>query len=133
MKHVHGLMLALFLASPLATAQDLGALKGLAGESPGSSLLPGSAGNAAGILEFCIKNKYLSADAATTMKDKLLAKTGIPEPGNADDDGYGDGAKGLLTSPDGKTIDLSTGGDRLKEKMTEKACDSVLDHAGSLL
>lgn len=135
MKYTHTLTLALamLLAAPMAAGQDLGSLKGLAGGSSATSMVSGSVGNAAGILEFCIKNNYLNADAATAMKDKLLAKSGLNAPGNDDEGDYDQGAMGILSSPDGKSIDLAATGDRLKEKATKAACDRVLAHADSLL
>lgn len=136
MKHIHGVMLAvlsLLTCIAVAAAQDLGSLKGLSDSPSGSSLVSGSAGNAAGIIEFCIKNNYLNADAATEMKDRLLAKTGLAAAGNDDGDEYEQGARGLLSSPDGKTIDLAGRTDRLKKKIAQKACESVLNHADSLL
>lgn len=56
-------------------------------------------GSAAGVLEYCIKNKYQS------------------------------GLGGMLGGSDGKSFDLSKVSDPIKTK----ACDYVLDQAGSLL
>ncbi len=56
---------------------------------------------------------------------------------DADKADYADGAKGLVKTGDGKSIDLgSLGGGQLgglKDSLTKKACASVLDHAKSLL
>ncbi|MGH8121749.1 MAG: DUF2501 domain-containing protein [Rudaea sp.] len=117
-----------------ASAQA-GGLGDLAGGGSMGSLASGSAGNAAGVIEFCVKNNYLGGDAASSMKDKLLGKAGAGK----DDPGYADGAKGILTSKDGKSTDLnSLGGGMgsmggMKAKATKKACGAVLDHAKSLL
>ena len=43
-----------------------------------------------------------------------------------------DGAKGLLKTGDGKSVDLGQIGS-IKESATKKACKSVLDHAKSFL
>lgn len=117
----------------IASAQDLGALKGMAGGSGDlSSVASGSAGNAAGVIEFCIKNNYLSGDAAGSMKDKLMGKIGGSDESEQDKAGYTDGAAGLLTTGDGQKIDLAKMGG-LKKSITKTACASVLDHAKSML
>jgi hypothetical protein len=117
----------------VAGAQDLGALKGMAGGSGDlSSVASGSAGNAAGVIEFCLRNNYLGGDAASSMKDKLMGKVGGSNGSEQDKAGYTDGAAGLLTTGDGQKIDLAKMGG-LKESITKKACESVLEHAGSLL
>lgn len=122
------------------SSQDLGALKGAAGGMDVSSLASGSAGNAAGVIEYCMKNNFLGGDASG-VKDKLMGKLGGEEKAKQDP-GYLDGAKGMLTGGDGKSTDLSSlggGGGAggalgdMKGKVTEKACAAVLDHAKSLL
>lgn len=123
-------MAAALAATGVASAQNLGALKDMAGGGDLSSMMSGSAGNAAGVIEYCVKNNYLGGDASE-MKDKLISKLGGEEKAK-EDPGYLDGAKGLLTGGDGNKTDLAdTGG--LKKKLTEKVCKSVLEHAGSLL
>ena len=119
-------------------------LVALAGDPPAgggldpSSLASGSAGNAAGIIEFCVKNNYLGGDAASSIKNALVGKLGGEEQAKADP-GYTDGAKGILTGSDGTSTnlgDLAGGAGGLgdmKGKLTEKACGAVLDHAKSLL
>ena len=124
-----------------AWSQDLGALKSAAGGMDVSSLASGSAGNAAGIIEYCMKNNFLGGDASS-VKDQLVGKLGGEEKAK-EDPGYLDGAKGMLTGGDGKSTDLASlggGGGAagnalgdMKGKMTEKACSAVLDHAKSLL
>jgi hypothetical protein len=125
----------------IAWSQDLGALKGAAGGMDVSSLASGSAGNAAGVIEYCMKNNFLGGDASS-VKDQLVGKLGGEEKAKQDP-GYLDGAKGMLTGGDGKSTDLASlggggggAGDALgdmKGKVTEKACSAVLDHAKSLL
>ena len=116
-----------------AFAQDLGALKGMAGGGMDlSSVASGSAGNAAGIIEFCVKNNYLGGDAASSVKDKLMGKLGGANESEADKADYASGAAGMLKTGDGKSIDLAQMGG-LKKSLTEKACSSVLDHAKSML
>lgn len=116
-----------------ASAQDLGALKGMAGGGDMSSMASGSAGNAAGIIEFCMKNNYLSGDAASSMKDKLMGKMGGGTDESAQDKSdYTSGAAGMLKTGDGKSVDLAQMGG-LKKSVTKKACSSVLEHSKSLL
>jgi len=109
-----------------------GILQGLGNSLPLSSLTPASAGNAAGVLEFCMKNNYLAGGDAQALKDKLMGKIGGGSTQKAkSDSGYLAGLQGLLNGNDGKSVDLSGGG--LKEELTRKACDQVLKHAKSFL
>ena len=123
------LALVLMTGFGVAGAQDLGALKGLAGGLDASSLASGTAGNAAGIVEYCMKNNFLGGDAGG-IKDQLMGK--VNGGSDADKADYADGAKGLLKTGDGKSVNLGEIG-QLKESATKKACASVLDHAKSLL
>lgn len=106
-----------------------GALGGLGGALSGQSMSAGSTGNVAGILEFCIRNNYLSGNAASGVKDALMGK--LPGGSAKSDSGYGDGAKGILNSAGGNKLDLGGGG--LKAELTRKVCDQVLSQAKSLL
>ncbi|MEP9319657.1 DUF2501 domain-containing protein [Pseudomonas sp. LABIM340] len=113
----------------LAQAASLG---DVAGQLGGLGSLPSassSSSNVAGLLEYCAKNNYLNADAATQVKDKLLGK--LPGNTTTSDSGYKDGAKGILTGSDGKSLDLSGSG--IKEKVTKQVCDKVLSQGKSLL
>jgi len=83
-------------------------------------------GNAAGVLQYCIKNNYLGGGDATAVKDKLLSKiTGQKQ----QQTGFANGAKGLLKGGDGKTLNFKL----LTSNIKEKACDYVLKNATSLL
>ncbi|HYP82091.1 DUF2501 domain-containing protein [Variovorax sp.] len=149
---------AAFLAALLSTglagaqAQSLDSLKGaassaLGGSSGGSStgglagmagmggagmggMSAGTMGNAAGVLEYCFKNNYLSGDSVSAVKDGLMGKMGGTSAAQSDS-GYMDGAKGLLKGGDGKTMDLSGSG--LQKQVTQQACDFVLKQGKSLL
>ena len=132
--------LASLAFAPIASAQDLGALKDAAGGMDVSSLASGSAGNAAGVIEFCMKNNFLGGDASG-VKDQLVGKLGGEEKAKADP-GYQEGIKGMLAGGDGKATDLTslggggaTGGalGDMKGKLTKQACSAVLDNAKSLL
>jgi hypothetical protein len=125
-------------APALAHAFDLkgavGGLSDLAGGSGGSAgaLQSGSLGNAAGILEYCLKNKYLSGGNASSLKDQLMGKLGSTTGQPAQkDSGYLSGAKGLLQTGSGSTVDLSGGG--LKAAATQQACDAIMKQAQSFL
>ena len=105
-----------------------GGLPDLGGALSGKSILSGSTGNVAGVLQFCIKNNYLDGNAASSVKDSVLGKLkGKP----SSDKGYNEGEKGILNSSDGKKLDLSGGG--LKAKVTKQVCDQILAQGKSLL
>ena len=120
-------------SSPSASTSALGALGGADGL--GSALgLPSiggdTAGNAAGVLQYCIQNKYLGGSDASSVKDKLLDKVGIgTQQAQQQDTGYQQGLAGLLSGSDGSSFDLS----KLKSDLKDKACGYVLDNASSLL
>lgn len=135
-----GIAFTLTLASGGVSA---GQLDKLMGGSSASSLTSGSMGNAAGILQYCVTNNYLGGESgASGVKDQLLGKLGGGSSAAAptQDKGYLDGAKGLLKSKDGKTVDLggAAGSDSspmgdMKAKVTKKACDVVLKQGKSML
>ena len=110
-----------------ASSQDLGA----AGGMNLGSLASGSAGNAAGILQFCISNNYLTGSAAGSMKDRLIGKLGGADAAQQDT-GFAAGAQGNLIGSDGKSLDITKMGS-LESNLTQQACSAVLDHASSLL
>src|SRR5690242_7714421 len=100
---------AAFAFATSAQSQDLGKLKDAAGGMGGmdvSSLASGSAGNAAGVIEYCMKNNFLGGDASG-VKDQLMGKLGGEEKAKADP-GYEEGVKGMLAGSDGKATDLSS-------------------------
>lgn len=111
-----------------ASSQDLGALQN--GTNLGS-LASGSAGNAAGILQFCIGNNYLTGNAASSMKDRLVSKIGGADAAQQDT-GYTSGTQGNLIGRDGKSLDITKMGS-LESNLTQQACSAVLEHASSLL
>ncbi|SKB39342.1 DUF2501 domain-containing protein [Luteibacter sp. 22Crub2.1] len=156
---IAGIVLAATLASGSAAAAQLDSLKGMMGGS--GSLTSGSASNAAGILQYCMTNNYLGGDSgASGVKDKLLGSlSGDHQAADNDagssstrsmlgkftggsnkktdtaptqDKGYLDGARGILTSGDGKSLNLggasgaSSGNGDLKAQLTRKVCDAVL-------
>jgi hypothetical protein len=137
---VTGILIALLLPVSAAHAQLGDVLKGggsssgmsgLSSMLPGQSVTSGSTGNVAGVLQFCVKNNYLSgssASSASSVKDSLMSKLGGS---STSDSGYSDGSKGILNSGTGSKIDLSGGG--LKEQATKQICDKILAQGKSLL
>ncbi|CAM5221412.1 hypothetical protein CDEF62S_02790 [Castellaniella defragrans] len=73
------------------SASGLGDLGGSAGSGLGNlggaagigsalglpSISSGTADNAAGVLQYCIQNKYLGGSDAASVKDQLLSKAGM--------------------------------------------------------
>ena len=146
--HARSTLVALALLAAGASAQAnnlLDQLKEKAGEAAGANSQGGSGGasslgnlgfkmpaigastmgNAAGVLQYCVKNNYLGGDAAS-VKDKLLAKITGQKP---QETGFANGAKGLLKGGDGQTLNFKI----LSSKVKTKACDYVLKNATSLI
>ena len=110
------------------TSGAAGGLGGLESAMSGQSLSSGSLGNVTGIIEYCMKNNYLSGSGASSVKDSLMSKLG----GSASSDsGYTDGAKGILSSSSGQKVDLSGGG--MKEQVTKEVCNKILEQGKSML
>lgn len=125
-------------------AGNSGALGGLAGNLAGNggalgglgglgnmalpSLAGSSAGNVAGLLEYCVRHNYLRKATVENLQTQLLAFAGIPPTQPQQDPGYNQGLSGLL-SGNGQGFNL----DAIKGQATEKACDHILRSAGSLL
>ncbi len=101
-----------------------------------NALTAKSATNAAGILQYCVKNNVLSQSSTESVKDKLLSKLGIQSASGAQSQDYQNGLGGLLQTGKGNTVDLNNLGGSLtqvKEKVKQKACDVVLKQAKSLI
>ena len=118
-----------------AAAQDLGALKNAAGGGIDlGSLASGSAGNAAGILQYCVTNNFLGGNDltnASSMKDKLIGKVGGQDKADADP-GFAAGSQGNVIGSNGKSVSIADMGS-LENNLTQTACKAVMDHATSLL
>jgi Protein of unknown function (DUF2501) len=109
------------------SGNPIGALGG-AGGLP--SVGQAGASNTAGVLQYCIQNKYLGSGGASSIKDSLMGKvTGSGK--GANDSGFQEGSQGLLHTGNGQSFGL--GGDGIKAQITKKVCDQVLQHAKSLL
>lgn len=90
--------------------------------------------NAAGILQYCVKNNVLSANGAEGVKDQLLSKLDITSTENAKSQDYQQGLGGLLQTGEGKSLDLnSLGTSQITEKVKQKACDLVLKQGKSFI
>ncbi|HVW63846.1 MAG TPA: DUF2501 domain-containing protein [Nitrosospira sp.] len=109
----------------LGAAGSLGSLGSL------ESIQPGSMGNAAGIIGYCVKNNYLGGSDALPVKDQLMGKlaasSGQPAESNPD---YVNGTNGILSGSSGQTLDLSTAG--LKAAAAKHVCGKILDQAKSM-
>ena len=111
-----------------AGSGGLGGLGGLSGGLP--SVNNASPTNLAGIIQYCIKNNYLSGGAASSVKDSLLGKvTGSNQ--EATDSGFRAGNSGLLETGQGQSFGLGGGG--IKSQVTRKLCNLVLQRAKSML
>jgi len=116
-------------ASTQATGQDGSAL-GALGNLSMPAISGDMAGNAAGVLQYCVQRKYLSADAVSSVKDKLMSKYGLGTPQQAEQSSdYKSGVMGLLKGDGGKSFNL----DSVSGKLKDKACDYVLDNATKLV
>jgi hypothetical protein len=125
---IGGLALGVVVASGgTVQAQLLDQLKGAAGGGGMPSVGQASPGNMAGVLQYCIQNKYVGGGGAASVKESLLGKV----TGRSNDSGYRDGSSGLLQTGEGQSYSL--GGDGIKAQITQKLCDQVLQHAKSLL
>ena len=134
------LALAFALAVSAPASAQLPSLGSLAGKGalPSTAGIPGAAGllggalpdvssvgagNAAGVLGYCIKNKYLGANGAAGVLDRLKGMTGVTSGPD-----YAAGQKGQLLTG-GSSFSLTA----MKDKLKTKLCDLVLSHAKSLI
>ena len=106
----------------------LGGLGGLGGGLP--SVNNASPTNLAGIIQYCIRNNYLSGGAASSVKDSLLGKVTGSHQGSTDS-AFRAGNSGLLETGQGQSFGLGGGG--LKAQVTRKVCSLVLQRAKSML
>lgn len=83
--------------------------------------------NAAGILQYCAKQKLASVTDAENVKNQVLDKLGLGTTEQKQDTNYLDGIQGLLNTKDGQQLNLDNiGSTPLAEKVKTKACDLVL-------
>ncbi|HEY3589756.1 MAG TPA: DUF2501 domain-containing protein [Buttiauxella sp.] len=84
--------------------------------------------NAAGILEYCMKNKLVSATNTDNVKNQLLDKLGLDSGSKqTQPQDYTQGLMGLLNTGKDQQVNLNTiGSSPLAEKVKTQACDFVL-------
>lgn len=84
--------------------------------------------NAAGILEYCMKNKLVSATNTDNVKNQLLDKLGLDSgTKQTQPQDYTQGLMGLLNTGKDQQVNLNTiGNSPLAEKVKTQACDFVL-------
>ncbi|KZR41145.1 hypothetical protein A3N68_06220 [Enterobacter asburiae] len=91
------------------------------------SLSAGTMNNAAGILEYCAKQKLASVTDAQNVKNQVLGKLGLDTQEQKADTNYMDGIQGLLNAQNGQQLNLSTlGNSSLAKQVKTKACALVL-------
>lgn len=112
-----------------SVANSTSALSGALGGMGLPAMSSSTSSNAAGVLTYCVKNNYLSASNAQSVKDKLLGKVGLGNSAAQQDSGYREGAAGLLQGSNGTSLNL----DNVKGNVKRKACDYVLQHAKSFI
>ncbi|MBZ0057706.1 DUF2501 domain-containing protein [Leclercia barmai] len=110
------------------------ALTGLLGSGT-ESLSASNMNNAAGILEYCAKEKLASMTDATNIKNQVLGKLGIDTPQEQQQDtNYLEGIQGLLNANNGEQLNLETiGNSPLAKKVKAQACDFVLKQGMSFI
>ncbi len=112
---------------------SLSSLTSLLGNSS-QSLSAGTMNNAAGVLEYCAKQKLASVTDAQSVKDQVLGKLGLDTQQQKADTNYMDGIQGLLNAQNGQQLDLSTlGNSSLAKQVKTKACDLVLKQGVNFL
>ncbi|EHD22185.1 MULTISPECIES: DUF2501 domain-containing protein [Brenneria] len=110
---------------------------GLAGLLNGGNqtLSAGNMNNAAGILQYCVEQKLVSATNTENVKNQLLDKLGLSsQQEKQQQTDYTQGLAGLLNTSDGKQLNLnSIGNTPLAEKVKTKACDVVLKQGANFI
>ena len=99
------------------------------------SLSSSTMNNAAGIMQYCAKQKLASVTDVNNVKDQVLDKLGLnTQAEQKKDTGYMDGIEGLLNAKDGQKLELdSLGNSELGKKVKTKACDLVLKQGVNFL
>jgi hypothetical protein len=99
------------------------------------SLSASNMNNAAGILEYCAKEKLASMTDATNIKNQVLGKLGLETPQEQQQDtNYLEGIQGLLNANNGQQLNLETiGNTPLAKKVKAQACDFVLKQGLSFI
>lgn len=125
-----GAGLVMAAAAHGANAQVLDLFKGLfVGERGTQS--SGSMANAAGIIDYCVRNSHLDGRAGS-IRDQLLDKLGGGDLEYARQDrGYAHGRDGLLIAPNGNQVDLSRRD--ASAAQTRSVCERVLSQGAGAI
>jgi len=115
------LLLTFALGCASASAQAQLSLPSMVSGLPNVSSM--SAGNVAGVLQYCAKNKLVSSTSAGTVLDKLGHKPSLTS--SAD---YKAGAAGQILSG-GKGVSLG----KMQPHLKSQACDMVLKQGKHLM
>lgn len=103
---------------------SLSALTGLL-NGGSQSLSAGTMTNAAGVLQYCMKNNLIDNNVSS-MKNQLLEKLGLEDPKQQPAD-YQQGLAGLLNTTNSQQINLKALGETpVGKKVKTQACDFVL-------
>ncbi|MEG1211019.1 MAG: DUF2501 domain-containing protein [Leclercia sp.] len=99
------------------------------------SLSASNMNNAAGILEYCAKEKLASMTDATNIKNQVLGKLGLDtQQEQQQDTNYLEGIQGLLNANNGQQLNLETiGNSPLAKQVKTQACDFVLKQGLSFI
>ena len=108
--------------APTANTNKFGGLANMLGGGLPNVASTG-AGNAAGVLGYCVKNNVLSGANAASVLGSLTGKTGV-----ATSPAYAAGQSGTLQTGN-STLSLAT----MKGQVKTKVCDLVLKRAKSFL
>lgn len=82
------------------------------------------AGNAAGLLGYCVKNKFISGASANPVASRLMKK-----PGTTSSNDYAAGLAGQIVNGRGAPMSMN----QVPGQMKAKACDLVLKKGTTLL
>ncbi|WP_380179958.1 DUF2501 domain-containing protein [Kalamiella sp. sgz302252] len=109
-----------------ASNTSIGALTGLL-DGGNQQLSSNSMTNAAGVLQYCVKNNVVDNNVSS-VKDQLLSKLGLTDTTKAQETtDYKQGLMGLLNTGSDRQVNLkSLGNTELGKKVKTKACDLVL-------
>lgn len=97
-------------------------------EGGSTALRANTMANAAGVIEYCTKNKLSSMANAEKIKNQLVHKLGLTHPQNSTvKKDYTQGLSGLLNTHNGQQLDMNDlSHSELAAEVKTKACDLVL-------
>ena len=125
----HRIVLPIALACLAASTAGAQGLPGLPGGSSALGGLPDiskmGVPNVAGVLGYCVKNKFLGSSGAGSVIDGLKGKPGV----TASPDFRAGEAGNIITGSGASPVSLGS----LPSSLKTQACDMVLRHGTSLL